>query len=422
MTESSPAADTTAPLSGLERLAPNLVAATADGGRIAENVLQFARLLRAAGFPVGPQQTVLATQAVLATGVASPTVLYWALHAVFVTRPEQHAIFDQAFYLFWKDPQFLDNMLSLMLPSLRNVPPAEDQPLARRLREPLLPASSQPPQAPRDDLEIDATQSFSAEEVLRRKDFEQMSADEQRRAREAIRRMALVLAEIPTRRMWPAAHGRQLDLRRMLRDMASHGPDHLIPAWKTRRWRRPPLVVLCDISGSMDSYARPLLHFVHALTNARDRVSTFLFGTRLTHVTRALRGRDPDVAITKVAGDVQDWSGGTRIGESLATFNRLWARRVLGQNATVLLFTDGLDREGGTGLDEAARRLRASCRRLVWLNPLLRYDGYQPLAAGARALAAHVGEMRACHNLASLEGLATALGERRAAPPAAKVA
>jgi uncharacterized protein with von Willebrand factor type A (vWA) domain len=163
----------------------------------------------------------------------------------------------------------------------------------------------------------------------------------------------------------------------------------------------------------MDGYARMMLHFLHALTNARDRVHTFLFGTRLTNITRLLRSKDPDIAIAKVSDGVKDWSGGTRIGESLTDFNRHWARRVLGQNATVLLITDGLDRDEAEGLGLAARRLSASCRRLVWLNPLLRYDAYEPIAAGARALQPHVGEMRGCHNLASLDELAAALSHRQ---------
>ena len=406
--------DPTKPLSHLERLAPNLVAAEVDGGRIGENILQFARLLRAAGLPVGPQKTVMATEAVLATGIQNPTLLYWTLHAVLVNRPEQRAIFDQAFYLFWKDPQFLDNMLSIMLPSFRDAtPPKNEEPLARRLREPLMPGSRQSPPKPQDELEFDASESWSQAEVLRTKDFEQMSADEQRRAREAIRRMGLALAEIPTRRFIRSASGEGIDLRGMVRDMGRTGSDHLLIRRRTRRWRRPPLVVLCDISGSMDSYVRMMLHFLHALTNARDRVHTFLFGTRLTNVTRALRGRDPDLAVAKVAGDVKDWSGGTRIGDSLAVFNRLWARRVLGQNATVLLITDGLDRDGGDGIALAARRLRASSRRLIWLNPLMRYDAYAPLAAGAAELVRHVTEMRACHNLASLDELAAALSDPR---------
>jgi hypothetical protein len=397
-------------LTMLERLEPNLIAGTADGGRIALNIVEFTRLLRAAGLRVGPDRAVLATEAVLAAGIQSPGVLYWTLHAALVSRPEQREIFDQAFYLFWKDPRFLENMLSVMLPSLKGVPGEDEAALSRRLAEALLPGRPRPNEASGDDLELDMSDSWSAAEVLRERDFEQMTADEQRRAREAIKRMRLVLEERPTRRFGPGRTRDRIDLRQTLRRMGEKGSDYLILAHRARRRRRPPLVVLCDISGSMDAYSRMLLHFVHALTNARDRVHVMLFGTRLTNITRALRGRDPDRAVAKVAADVKDWSGGTRIGVSLAAFNRLWGRRVLGQGAVVLLITDGLDREGGEGIGLAARRLAASCRRLVWLNPLMRYGGYEPIATGARELKPHVSEMRPCHNLASLEDLARALG------------
>jgi hypothetical protein len=394
------------------KLPANLIASEVSGGRIAENVLQFARLLRSAGLPVGPDRVVLATRALLAAGIESPSILYAALHAVFVSRPEQHEIFDQAFYLFWKDPGYLEQLLSLMLPSLRGAGPSPHQELSRRLREPLLPQGRNAPPAPAEGLDLDMRGSWSSLEVSATKDFEQMTAAEQQAARNAIRRMHLVLAERPTRRFRPARDGARIDLRRLLKEAAHNGGDVMTLPRRARRWRTPPLVVLVDISGSMDHYARMLLHLLHAMVNARERMHCFLFGTRLTNVTRMLRGRDPDLAIAKVAAGVTDWSGGTRIGESLHQFNRLWARRVLGGTATVLLITDGLDREGGEQIDTAARRLRASCRRLVWLNPLLRYDGYAPLAAGARELAPHVSEQRACHNLASLAELSRALARR----------
>jgi len=385
------------------------MAGKVDGGRIAENILQFARLLRAAGLPVGPDRVVLATEAVLAAGIERPQVLYWTLHAALVSRREQHEIFDQAFYLFWKDPNFLRQMLSVMLPSMQDDSAPRTAELARRLREPLTAQLPKPQVQPEERLELDLSGTWSADEQLKVKDFEQMSGEEQARARVAIQRMGLLLDEMATRGFASSRRSGRIDLRAVLRETATHGSDHIAVRFKARRWRTPPLVVLCDISGSMDSYARMMLHFLYAVTNARDRVSAFLFGTRLTNVTRTLKGNDPDRAIAKVAGDVKDWSGGTRIGQSLEDFNRLWARRVLGQNATVLLITDGLDREGGQGLGSAARRLRASCRRLVWLNPLLRYDGYSPLAQGARVLAPHVTEMRPCHNLNSLEALAASL-------------
>jgi uncharacterized protein with von Willebrand factor type A (vWA) domain len=272
-----------------------------------------------------------------------------------------------------------------------------------------------------EKLEIDARGTASDREVLAEKDFEEMTAAELREAKREIQRMTLPFEEIVTRRFAADPSGRRLDLRRMLRATAAQGGDLARPELRKRRRRRPPVVVIADISGSMDTYARVLLHFLYGLTNDRDRVSCFLFATHLTNVTRLLKGRDPDQALARVSGGVTDWAGGTRIGEALKTFNARWARRVLGQNALVLLFTDGLDREGGDGIEAQARRLRASCRHLVWLNPLLRYDRYAPLAQGARALARHASEMRSCHNLASLAELAQALsgesGRRSTARP-----
>ena len=392
------------------RLDANLIAAEVDGGRIAENILFFARLLRAAGMAVGPDKVLLATQAVIAVGLRDRRTLYWALHAVLVNRRSEREIFNQAFVMFWRDPGYINQMLSLMVPGLRAGAAEGDKALSRRISEGLFRHADRP--APRKDdlVEIDAEGTFSQSELLQTKDFEQMSAEELVRARAAIRRMTLPFEEIRTRRFVASRSGGRVDLRRIVRETAAKGPDQLRIHRRARDWRRPPLVVLCDISGSMDTYARIFLHFLHTLTNDRDRVYSFLFGTRLTHVTRTLKARDPDVAIAKVGTDVTDWSGGTRIGAALTEFNKRWARRVLGQNATVLLFTDGLDRDGGEGIDLAARRLRASCRRLLWLNPLMRYDRYQPIAAGASALSRHASRMLTCHNLRSLEDLASALG------------
>ncbi len=398
-----------APQSRTVRLDPNLIAAHIDGGRIAENILFFARLLRASGLPVGPDKVLLGTRAVIAAGIRDQRTLYWTLHAVFVNRRSEREIFNQAFVMFWRDPGFINQMLSLMVPGLRAEQAPDDKALSRRLSETLFKHADRPAPQKDDQLEIDAEGTFSQSELLASKDFEQMSTEELARARSAIRRMTLPFEEIRTRRFVSSSKGERIDLRRILRESASKGADHLQLHYKSRMTRRPPLIVLCDISGSMDTYARVFLHFLHALTNDRDRVFSFLFGTRLSHVTRSLKSRDPDVAIAKVGADVTDWSGGTRIGASIEEFNRRWARRVLGQNATVLLFTDGLDREGGQGLELAARRLKASCRRLIWLNPLMRYDRYQPIAAGAEALSQHVTEMRSCHNLKSLEDLAAAL-------------
>ncbi|MEQ1613903.1 MAG: VWA domain-containing protein [Hyphomicrobiaceae bacterium] len=391
------------------RLDANLIAADVDGGRIAENILFFARLLRASGLNVGPDKVLLGTEAVIAAGIRDQRTLYWALHAVFVNRRSEREIFSQAFVMFWRDPGYINQMLSLMVPGLRSGEAPDDKALSRRVSESLFKHADRPAPQDEDRLEIDAEGTFSESEVLQAKDFEQMSAEELVRARAALRRMSLAFEQIRTRRFKSSPRGGRIDLRRILRESAAKGTDHLQLHRKRPATKRPPLVVLCDISGSMESYARVLLHFLHALTNDRDRVFSFLFGTHLSHVTRSLKARDPDIAIARVGHQVTDWSGGTRIGAALEDFNRRWARRVLGQNATVLLITDGLDRDGAHGLDLAARRLRASCRRLVWLNPLMRYERYQPIAAGAEALSRHVSEMRSCHNLKSLSDLADAL-------------
>ena len=223
--------------------------------------------------------------------------------------------------------------------------------------------------------------------------------------------MRLPLTEVPIRRFTPSPTGARVDLRATMRDAMRKGGDVVRLERKRRKTRTPPLVILCDISGSMSRYSRMLLHFMHALTNDRDRVHTFLFGTRLTNVTRYLRYRDVDEALDRVTDAVDDWSGGTRIGQCLHAFNRDWSRRVLTQGAMVLLITDGLDREAGAGLTEEMERLHKSCRRLIWLNPLLRWEGFAPKSLGVKAILPHVDDFRTVHSLDSLEQLAQVLSK-----------
>jgi len=248
--------------------------------------------------------------------------------------------------------------------------------------------------------------------VLQAKDFATMTADELAQVKAMLARLKLPLPELPVRRTHAAARGHRIDLRATLRGMTGAAGAVAPLAFRSRTRRTPPLVVLCDISGSMDRYARMLLHFLHAITNDRHRVHTLVFGTRLTNITRHLRHRDVDVALERVAESVQDWAGGTRIGASLGEFNRRWSRRLLGQNAVVLLISDGLDAESGVGLEFEVERLAKSCARLVWLNPLLRYAGFEARPAGIRAILPHVDDFLPVHNLASLTALATALSRR----------
>ena len=382
-------------------------------GRLVENIMHFARVLRAAGLPIGPGQVLKAIEAVKTIEITSRDEFYWALHASLINRRDQRELFDQAFHVFWRNPQILERMLSLVLPSIEgSTPPEPGIPLSRRIAEALTPSGGNTGNIEKQQIEISAELTWSDREKLQGMDFEAMSTEEVEAAKRAMSSMRLPVGEVPTRRFHPHPRGRRADLRATLRAQLRSGGD-IIPLRRKRRRRRPPpLVVLCDISGSMARYSRMLLHFLHALTNDRDRVHTFVFGTRLTNITRYLRYRDVDVAIDKVSAVVEDWSGGTRIGQSLRDFNRVWSRRVLGQGAILLLISDGLDRDAGEGLAAEMERLHKSCRRLIWLNPLLRYDAFQPKSRGSRAILPHVDEFRPVHNLASLGDLATALSRQ----------
>ncbi|MGI3165806.1 vWA domain-containing protein [Pseudooceanicola sp. 200-1SW] len=392
--------------------------------RLVENLAHFARALRRAGLPVGPGQLIEAVRAIAATGFGERSDFYWALHASFVTRPEQSRTFAQVFRLFWRDPRYMEHMMAMMLPSLRGV--AEErapQAAERRASEALLGDANRdlppPPQAEDEaEVQIDARTTASDEERLRQLDFEQMSAEEMARARRMLAALSLPVAPIRTRRLGAEPTGARIDRARLLREVGRRGGElpRLPRAAPRTRW--PDLVVLCDISGSMSGYSRMVLHFLHAVANRQGQgwaqVHAFTFGTRLTNITRQLRQRDVDAALGAAAAQARDWEGGTRIADCLHAFNRDWARRVLARGAVVLLITDGLDRgagAAGTGADlgRETQRLRLMSRQLIWLNPLLRWQGFAPRAQGIAAMLPHVDSLRAGHSVASLSDLAEAL-------------
>lgn len=381
-----------------------------SGHALAPNLAAFGRLLRRTGLPVGPTETMAAMDALTRIDIGDRRQFHAALRAVMLRRREHFEIFDQAFALFWRDPDAGRHAAMMAMLEGQKAPPEKAPPAARRLAEAMQGGPKPPPKPPEDrPPEIDMTATVSAAERLQGMDFEAMSADEIAQAKRAIRKLVLPLDERRTRRFRPDPSGPVADLRATVRESLRTGGEILGLERRRRVTRPPPLVALCDISGSMARYAQVLIHFLHALANDRERVATFLFGTRLSNVTRQLRHRDAEVAFEQVAKAVPDWSGGTRIGESLTRFNRDWSRRVLGQGAVVLLITDGLDRDGAEGLAAATERLGNSCRRLIWLNPLLRYDRFEPKSQGIRAMLPHVDEFRPVHNLASLSALVASL-------------
>ena len=382
-------------------------------GSLADNIVYFARALRRAGLPVGPGAAIDALDAVQAAGLSTREDFYWTLHAVFVKRHEHSLVFDQAFHIFFQRRGYLEQLLALMSPAAPGAPAAAAKPAAARVQEALFADAKNRLRREQRESEVAARLTASDEEVLRKKDFAQMSAAEIAAAKEAIKRLALSLHQVKTRRLAPDRRGHRIDLRRTLRASLQGGGALIDLKRRGPATRMPPIVALLDISGSMGEYTRLFLHFLHTVTDARKRVHSFLFGTRLTNVTRALKTKDPDEALAACSTSVADWAGGTRIATSLAAFNRLWGRRVLGQGAVVLLITDGLERDADDRLAFEIDRLHRSCRRLVWLNPLLRFAGFEPKAHGIRTMLPHVDEFRAIHNLNSMADLVEALSEPR---------
>jgi hypothetical protein len=381
-------------------------------GKLAANIMHFARVLRGAGLPVGPASVLDALDAAQSGSLRTRDDFYWTLHAILVKRREHKELFDQAFHVFWKKPKMLEQLMQLMFQQITRA--GSDKPKDpgfRRLAEAMFDQETQSRRQEKPEaLELDATFSASADDILRAKDFEQMTLLEQIQARKAIALLRLQRRETRTRRFQPDFAGERIDMRRTLRQSLRSGGDMINLARRARQTRERPLVVLCDISGSCSNYSRMFLHFLHGLVNDRHGMTVFLFGTRLTNVTRELQHLDVDEAIAKVSAAVKDWSGGTRIGATLREFNYKWARRVLTQGADVLLMTDGLERDDTAQLGKEMQRLRRSAKHIVWLNPLLRFDRFEARAAGIRAMIPYVDEFRPVHSLDSLSDLAQALG------------
>lgn len=370
----------------------------------ADNIAAFARILRDAGLPIGPGMTMDALQALRCIGVVRRSEVFAALQAIFVKRHDHAAVFRQAFDLF-----FAPDGNALAAGAGAPGDPSAGDAISRRVRDAMqahLPESGKDAHLREERISL----AESDREILQKKDFAQMSAQEQLDAIRAMQALALHLTPVLSRRMQPDSKGRRLDLRATLRASLRSNGEMVQLRYRGRRERLPPLVVLLDISGSMSDYTRMFLHFLHAVADHRKRVSIFLFGTRLSNVTRALRARDPDEAVAACASAVEDWSGGTRIAPSLQSFNKLWGRRVLGQGAWVLLITDGLERASDDTLSFEMDRLHRSCARLIWLNPLLRFDGFAPKARGIQAMLPHVDDFLPVHNLDSLRALADRLG------------
>jgi uncharacterized protein with von Willebrand factor type A (vWA) domain len=373
-------------------------------GRLADNILLFCRTLRHAGLGIGPGQVIEAGKAVLAAGIERRDDFYHALRSVLVTDRSQFRIFDQAFHIYFRNPRLLERMMGLLLPTIERVSESNDsEKTIRRLLESLA------PQEMHDDsnavIEVDQSASCSRRELLRHKDFEQMSLQEQLEARQLLREETEIIRNVNTRRFRPHAFGDRYDLRRSMQLMLRNNGQMIQLARQKRRQRPPALILICDISGSMSRYSRIFLHFAHALSSRPQTVHSFVFGTRLTNISHRLADRDVDRALAQVSSDVSDWDGGTRIGDCLERFNVDWGRRVLTGHSVVLLLSDGLERDSAADLGLQMQRLQRTCNQLIWMNPMLRYENFEPKAMGIRAMLPCVDLFLPAHNLDSLAQL-----------------
>ena len=392
---------------------------SAARGKILENIVHFARALRHAGIPATSGQVVGAAKAVEATGFSDKDDFFWTLHACFASKPEHRQVFAQTFRLFWRDPRYLDHMMSLLRPIVRGAQEERKaEAAAKRAAESLLQdAGAEAPELLHDDgdavVNIDASATVSSQERLRELDFEQMSSSEMAEARRIISTLSMPVRPLASRRKRPDPKGRYPDWRATMRSASGTGGEIRNILRRRNRVRWPNLVALCDISGSMSAYSRTLLYFMHSVSKgsgpAWAKVHVFTFGTRLTNISRHLGLSDPDSALAAAGSEAKDWEGGTRIGACLRTFNVAWSRRVMGQGAIVVLITDGLESEDPELLEKEVQRLRLSSVFLMWVNPLLRWESFAPKALGIKAMLPHVDCFRACHSIDSLEELAGAI-------------
>jgi hypothetical protein len=386
---------------------------------LARHILMFCRTLRRAGLPVGPGQVIDAIAAVRQVGLQRRDDFYYALRTVLVTGPSQFRLFHQAFQVYFRNPRLLERVPGLLLPDVIAAAPETGADAGRRrMLEAIVGAGKDR----FDDTEaaVDRSASWSRREILRHKDFEQMTAAERREARDLLQTEIEALNDVATRRFKPCAYGHRYDLRRSMQTMMRNN-GQLVQIVRKRRIERPPvLVLICDISGSMSRYSRIFMHFAHTLSTKNQTVVSFVFGTRLTNISHRLRDKDVDRALSQISIDVRDWDGGTRIAECLERFNKDWSRRVLAQNAVVILLSDGLERDPESNLEFQMKRLRRSCRQLIWLNPVLRYAGFEPKAGGIRKMLPHVDLFLPAHNIESLAALGRVLSKGVRSNPVAR--
>jgi uncharacterized protein with von Willebrand factor type A (vWA) domain len=374
-------------------------------GHLLRNMVLFGRMLRALGIKVTPTQILDLVEGLKYINMARREDFKNTAQAILVNHYEHLELFNRAFDLFWQARDETE-LLEMDLGALLKKPP---QPKPEELEAVGSETRGDGSEKEAEEPVIDTVYTYSAREVLRQKDFTDLTPEELQEVKHLMQAMVWELEQRRTRRRTRARHGLYPDMRRTFRQNVRYGGEPLQLAWRRRKLKRRPLVVICDISGSMERYARVLLKFIYAISNGLEKVEAFVFSTRLTRITHHLKEKDIDTALDQATLAIHDWAGGTRIGESLKTFNYEWGRRVLGQGAIVLLISDGWDRGEIDLLRREMDRLQLSCHRLIWLNPLLGSENYEPLTRGIQTALPYIDDFMPVHNLQSLEQLGNLL-------------
>jgi uncharacterized protein with von Willebrand factor type A (vWA) domain len=411
------------------------------GERLLYRLTEFSRLLWEAGLNIGPRKLLDLAETLDAIDLTNKEDFYHTLKCCLLSRHEQEPVFDQLFHYYWfirDNPNQKNNDkkgAARREERPMRLPPSERKRLAEHLntqeqRKDLRTEMRDTERRSRKDAYDDEDDNdtgkpegaaYSAIERLRKKDFENYSWEEVQEAKRLMAEMRWNLGMRPTRRKTPARAGSYPDMRRMVRRNLKYGAEMIELTWRKIKRKPRPLVIICDISGSMSLYSRLLLHFIHTISNGLMNVEAFVFGTRLTRITRQLKRRDVDDAVRDVSKTVQDWSGGTRIGDAIHYFNHKWARRVLGRGAVVLVISDGWDRGEAGVLETEMDRLQHSCHRLIWLNPLLGSPDYRPLTIGMKTALPFIDNFLPAHNLDSLISLGNILASIDDSRPARDV-
>ena len=389
-----------------------------NSSKLVDNILFFSRILRSTGIPIATNQVINSINAISSIGISNRHNFYYTLKTCLINDQHHFYIFDQAFKILFKQTEVLQKNNNELLENFgeqKNENEKFSNNTSNRIIDALFPKLEKLKKnqlLSQDEIPVNNKISYSSNEKLSHQDFETMSTAEIVNAKVAISKFSIESKKIKSRRLIPNNLGKYIDPKRTFIKNIKNGSSSIVLNYKSNKLETSPLIILCDISGSMSSYSRMFLHFMHVIMDKRRNVSTFLFGTRLTNISKYLKNHDIDLALESVSKKVVDWSGGTRIGECIRDYNKNWSKRVQNGNSTVLIITDGLDRGSSHNLEKEMQRLNKTCYKIIWLNPLLRYEKYKALASGAAAMLPHINEMKKIHNLNSMKELAESLNKQ----------